>query len=86
MPSYTVFLLYCFVSCAFRNSFALDVNELLAERQKLLDEEDKRKPLSDQKIADLLNKQGLNMARRTVTKYREGMGILSTTLRRQYQA
>lgn len=59
---------------------------VMAAIKKILDEEDKRKPLSDQKIADMLNKQGLNIARRTVTKYREAMGILSTTLRRQYQA
>lgn len=53
--------------------------------KKIIDDEDKSKPLSDQKIADLLKKQGLNIARRTVTKYREGMGILSTTMRRSYQ-
>lgn len=52
--------------------------------KKIVDEEDKHKPLSDQKISDLLKKQGINVARRTVTKYREGMGILSTTLRRAY--
>jgi len=53
--------------------------------KKIIEEEDKSKPLSDQKIADLLKKQGINIARRTVTKYREGMGILSTTMRRTYQ-
>lgn len=58
---------------------------VMAAIRKIVDEEDKRKPLSDQKIADMLNKQGLNIARRTITKYREAMGILSTTLRRQYQ-
>lgn len=59
---------------------------VMAAVRKIVEEEDKRKPLSDQKIADLLTAQGLNIARRTVTKYREAMGILSTTLRRQYQA
>ncbi|MCL4694352.1 MAG: RNA polymerase factor sigma-54 [Candidatus Hydrogenedentes bacterium] len=53
--------------------------------KKIIEEEDKTKPLSDQKIADMLKKQGINIARRTVTKYREGMGILSTTMRRSYQ-
>jgi RNA polymerase sigma-54 factor len=53
--------------------------------KKIIEEEDKGKPLSDQKIADMLKKQGINIARRTVTKYREGMGILSTTMRRTYQ-
>jgi RNA polymerase sigma-54 factor len=53
--------------------------------KKIIEDEDKAKPLSDQKVADLLKKQGINIARRTVTKYREGMGILSTTMRRSYQ-
>lgn len=53
--------------------------------KKIIEDEDKTKPLSDQKIADMLKTQGLNIARRTVTKYREAMGILSTTLRRSYQ-
>ena len=53
--------------------------------KKIIDVEDKAKPLSDQKIADLLAKQGLNIARRTVTKYREGMGILTSSLRKSYE-
>ncbi len=52
--------------------------------RKIIDGEDKRKPLSDQKVADLLKKDGINIARRTVTKYREGMGILKTTMRKAY--
>ena len=43
------------------------------------------RPLSDQKIANILKDRGLKIARRTVTKYREGLGILPTTLRKQYQ-
>lgn len=53
--------------------------------KKMIDDEDKSKPLSDQKIADLLKAQGLNIARRTVTKYREALGILPTSMRRSYQ-
>jgi len=53
--------------------------------RKIIDEEDKAKPLSDQKIADLLAQQGLNIARRTVTKYREAMGILTSSLRKSYE-
>ena len=52
--------------------------------KRFIDEEDKRKPLSDQKIADMIKAEGINVARRTVTKYRENMGILKTSLRRQY--
>ena len=42
-----------------------------------------RKPLSDSKISDILNEKGLNVARRTVTKYREALGIPSTSQRKQ---
>ena len=43
--------------------------------RKLIDQEDPRKPLSDNKIASLLVGQGINVARRTVAKYREAMVI-----------
>ncbi len=51
---------------------------------KFIEAEDKRKPLSDQKIADALKGEGLTIARRTVSKYREILKIPSTTMRRQY--
>lgn len=54
--------------------------------KKIIDEEDRTKPLSDQKIADMLKAEGINIARRTVTKYREAMNILPTTLRKSYEA
>ena len=43
--------------------------------QKLTADEDSRKPLSDSKLAALLKEQNINVARRTVAKYRESMGI-----------
>lgn len=53
--------------------------------KKTIDEEDKHSPLSDKKIADILKeKHGIDVARRTVTKYREALGILKTTMRKQY--
>ena len=56
-----------------------------SEIRKIIETEDKMRPLSDQKIANILKERGLTIARRTVTKYREGLGILPTTLRKQYQ-
>jgi RNA polymerase sigma-54 factor len=50
----------------------------------LIENENKRKPLSDQKITELLNRRGLNIARRTAAKYREELGILSSKYRREY--
>ncbi len=52
--------------------------------QKLIEHEDKRNPLSDQEIADLLAKEGLDISRRTVTKYRIADGIPSTRQRRSF--
>ena len=57
---------------------------ICAQIKKIIEEEDKHAPLSDQKIADLLKKQGTNVARRTIAKYREEMGILPAKMRRSY--
>lgn len=50
----------------------------------LIADEDKRKPLSDQKIGNLLKEKGVVISRRTVAKYREALGILSSMKRVQY--
>ena len=52
--------------------------------EKIVAGEEKSKPLSDQKIANLLKEQGINIARRTVTKYRENLGILVASMRKEY--
>ena len=49
----------------------------------LIELEDKKHPLSDQDIADTLNQKDLKVSRRTVTKYREELKLLSTTFRRE---
>jgi RNA polymerase sigma-54 factor len=51
---------------------------------KLIEAEDKKNPLSDQEIADVLAKEGLDISRRTVTKYRIADGIPSTRQRRSF--
>ena len=50
---------------------------------QLIRNEDPRRPLSDQRIAEMLRVHGINIARRTVTKYRESLNLLSSTKRRQ---
>jgi RNA polymerase sigma-54 factor len=49
---------------------------------KLIDGEDKKKPLSDQEIAAILGRDGLKIARRTVAKYRDQLGINSQRYRK----
>lgn len=50
----------------------------------LIHEEDKGKPLSDQKITELLNRDGITISRRTVAKYRNQMGIKDASGRRSF--
>ena len=54
-----------------------------ARIKALTDAEDPKKVLSDQKLADLLNEEGFGLARRTVAKYREAIGIGSSAERRR---
>ena len=56
---------------------------VMALVQEMVDNEDPKKPLSDQKISDLLKKKGINIARRTVAKYRDILGILPTSMRKR---
>lgn len=51
--------------------------------KKLVSQEDPRKPLSDNKIADLLQEQGIEVARRTIAKYRESLNIPSSSDRKR---
>lgn len=54
-----------------------------ARIKKLISQEDPAKPLSDSQLATLLSKQGIQVARRTVAKYREGMHIEPSSERRR---
>ena len=52
--------------------------------QQAISEENSKKPLSDQVLSDLLKARGIDVARRTVTKYREMLGIQSSSKRKKY--
>ena len=54
-----------------------------AHIRKLVATESPSKPLSDQRIAAILVEQGINVARRTVAKYRENLGIAASNERRR---
>ena len=57
-----------------------EIKNLLSE---CIDKEDKRKPLTDEVLMDILNAKGYHIARRTVAKYREMLGIPVARLRKQ---
>jgi RNA polymerase sigma-54 factor len=60
----------------------LSVRELKRALQELIKEEDTRTPLSDDELADRLKEKGFTIARRTVAKYRQQLGIPVARLRR----
>lgn len=55
-----------------------------AALQDVIDQEDKAKPLSDDALAEKLKERGIEIARRTVAKYRGQLGIPSARLRKQF--
>ena len=57
-----------------------EVKKILADA---IEQEDKRKPLPDDKLTDLLQQKGYNIARRTVAKYREQLNIPVARLRKE---
>ena len=52
--------------------------------KKIIEEEDKTKPYSDEKLKKILNKKGYEVARRTVSKYREQLKIPVARLRKEF--
>lgn len=67
-----------------------DEGEMVSSRhireilQQAIQEEDPKRPISDQMLAQLLKARGIDIARRTVTKYREMMGIQSSSKRKKF--
>lgn len=57
--------------------------EVKTRLQELIDNENKKKPLSDDKLEKALKAQGYNIARRTVAKYREQLNIPVARLRKE---
>jgi RNA polymerase sigma-54 factor len=59
-------------------------NKHIKERLKeIIDEEDKNNPLSDDRLAEILNEEGIHIARRTVAKYREQLKLPIARLRKE---
>jgi len=75
-----------FFSSGFQSSSGEDVSSRSVKEKirDLIVKENPAKPISDSKIANQLKEQGLSIARRTVAKYREDMGIPSSHLRREF--
>ena len=74
----------------FSESLSTDDGEEVSSREvkqilkDAIEAEQKRKPLTDEKLMKLLNDKGYNIARRTVAKYREQLGIPVARLRKEW--
>lgn len=82
---YGTFLLKYFFSEAIINESGEEVSTREVKRivNELIAQEDKQKPISDERLMELLSEQGYNVARRTVAKYREQMDIPVARLRKE---
>ena len=75
-----------FTTGIYAHSNGDEVSSKIVKKQieELINKEDKHSPLSDQTICDILNKNGMNISRRTVAKYREELGIKSSSGRKRF--
>lgn len=68
------------LNCHNEDLSTLNIKNMIKE---IVEKENKKKPLSDSNICELLNDKGLNISRRTVAKYREEVGIKSSSQRKR---
>ena len=66
-----------------RNYSPVSRQNVQQQIKKMIDNEDKSNPLSDQKIANILKERGISVSRRVIAKYRENLRILNSRLRRK---
>ena len=60
---------------------SLDIKNTILE---IINNENKKKPYSDQAITDMLKNRGVKISRRTIAKYRDELEIPSSTMRKKY--
>lgn len=81
-----VYELKYFFSSGVTNSdgAGLSSNSIKTFIKEIIDNEDNKKPYSDQELVRILSEKGIEISRRTVAKYRESMEILSSSKRRRF--
>ena len=82
---YGIKLIKSFFSEGIKNSKGEDISTIEVKKtlENIIEKEDKKKPLTDDQLTKLLNKEGYPIARRTVAKYREMIGAPVARLRRK---
>ena len=66
------------------NGTGISSNSIKFLIKEIVDGENPKKPYSDQDMVEILSEKGIEISRRTVAKYREGMNILSSSKRRRF--
>jgi RNA polymerase sigma-54 factor len=81
-----IFELKYFFNSSIRRTTEEDIasESVKSKIREIVGGEDTRRPLSDQRIVQILREGGIVIARRTVAKYREMLGILSSTKRKKF--
>jgi len=81
-----IFELKYFFSAGFQSSDGdmISNKSVMEKIREIVESENKKKPLSDDAIKKILNDDGIPVARRTVAKYREEIGIPSSRLRKEF--
>ena len=72
------------VSYARENGENVSADEIQQKIRLIVEKEDKKNPLSDQKIVDKMKEEGLKVSRRTLAKYRERLGIPASSFRKRH--
>jgi RNA polymerase sigma-54 factor len=65
------------------NGELISTKEIKSKLQEIIQKEDKINPFTDEKLAEMLGKEEYHIARRTVAKYRENLGLQTAKLRRE---
>jgi RNA polymerase sigma-54 factor len=81
-----IFELKYFFNSSIRRTSEDDIasESVKSKIRDIVSAEDAKRPYSDQKIVSMLGQSGIVIARRTVAKYREMLGILSSSKRKKY--
>ncbi|HQN39872.1 MAG TPA: RNA polymerase factor sigma-54, partial [Thermoanaerobaculia bacterium] len=81
-----IFPMKFFFHSGIDRDYGEDISSLTVKRKirRLIEGEDARRPLSDSALMRILNREGIQIARRTVAKYRDELGLPSSADRKQY--
>ena len=82
-PYGTFPLRWFFTTQAKANTEDVSIKKMHQALKEIIEQEDKSRPLQDEELAEMLQQKGFNVARRTVAKYREQLGIPTSRMRRE---